>query len=99
MVTWELLHLLVAFDFLVAQRQGIKKSQDFLKRDPDALSQYLWTFLIDIQTEVSKVSLFCLFSQNLARLQSFLSFISYNLVIILHLELFEDNLFEFVSIH
>ena len=37
MVTWELSRVLFAFDFLVAQRQGIKKSQDFLKRDPDAL--------------------------------------------------------------
>ena len=62
----------------------------------DVHRQYLWTFLTDLQAEVSRFRcpiflLFCLFSQNYHR---FLSFISYPLVIVLHLESFENNLVE-----
>ena len=52
-------------------------------------------FLIDLQVEVSSnFSLFCLFSQNLARLLSGFMFISCPLVIVLYLESSENNLFE-----
>ena len=61
--------------------QNILKDQSLF----DVHRQYLQTFVIDLQTEVSKVSLLCLFSQNLARLQSVFIFISYPLVVILHL--------------
>ena len=61
--------------------------------------QYVYAFLIDLQL------LFWLLSQNLARLSSvsifykldyhqFLSFISYHLVTVLHLESFENKVFE-----
>ena len=43
------------------------KSQLFF----DVHQQYLWTFMIDLQVvSLSSVSLFCLFSHNLARLSS-----------------------------
>ena len=51
----------------------------------------------DLQAEISRFGCrsfrcFCLFSQNLAPLRSV--FISYPLVIVLHLESIENNLFE-----
>ena len=58
--------------------------ENFLKSQPlfDVYQQYLWKFLIELQAEVSR---FCC---------RILSFISYPLVIVLHLESFENNLIE-----
>ena len=46
--------------------------KNFVKSRPlyDVHQQYLLTFLIDLRAEVSRVLLFCLFSQNLIRLSS-----------------------------
>ena len=52
-----------------------------------------WRF----EVSLSNLSLFCLFSQNLAQLWlGFLSCISYPLVIFLHIESFKNNLFKLV---
>ena len=56
----------------------------------------IWTFLINLQCRGFTVEFFTvlLISQNLARLSSVLSLISYLLVIVLRLGPFENNLFE-----
>ena len=67
--------------------KNLVKSQPLL----DVYRQYVWTFLIDLQVSLSNFSLFFVFSETLAQLPSF---ISYPLVIDLHLESFKNNHFE-----
>ena len=76
--------------------------KNFVKSPP--LFDVHWAVSLDVfdrftgrnfEVTLSNFSLFCLFSQNLARLSGFIfykSFISYPLVIFLHLWSFENNL-------
>ena len=67
--------------------KGKKNIKNFVKGQPlsDVHRQYLKTFPIDLQAQVSRFrfqsfSLFCLFSQNLARLSSVFIFYKLSLV-------------------
>ena len=66
----------------------------------DVHQQYLQTFVIDLQPEVSRFRCrifhcFAYFLRIKLDYHRILSFISYPLVIVLYLESFENNLFEF----
>ena len=74
--------------------KSVVKSQPLF----DVHRHYLQTFLIDLQVEVSRFRCrifhwFACFSK-LVRLSSGLSFVYYSLVTVMHLEAFENNLFE-----
>ena len=107
-------HLLETLDILngtahnqfviTLEGSGCDKRKDiinFVKSQPlfDVHWQYLWTFLIDLQADVSRFRcrVFHCFP-NVIKIwlnyNWFLSFISYPLVIFLHLESFEKELFE-----
>ena len=73
--------------------KNISKGQSLF----DVHRQYLQTFLIDLQVEVSRFAALLIFSKPSSITIGKL-FISYPLVVILHLESFENNLFEFVSL-
>ena len=72
--------------------------QKFVKNQPlfDIHRQYLWTFLIDLQAEALRFCCrifhyFAYFLKIPFDYHRVLSFISYPLVIVLHLESFENN--------
>ena len=76
-------------------------TKNFVKSQPlyDVHRQYLKTFLIDLQTEVSRFrcrifQYFAYFSKFSLIIIGFYVFLSYPLVIVLHLESFENNLFK-----
>ena len=78
--------------------------KNFVKSQPlfDVHRQYLQMFLIDLQTKVSRIRCrifhsFAYFLKIWLDYHRVLSFISYPLVIVLHLELFENNLSNKIS--
>ena len=75
--------------------ENFEKSQQLF----DVHRQYLQTFLIDLQAEVSRFlcrifHCFAYFIKIYLDYNRFLSFISYPLVTVLHSESFENNFFE-----
>ena len=86
---------------ITLERSGWRNIKNFVKSQLlfDIHRQYLWTFLTDLQAEVSRFRCqifhcFAYFLKIYLDYHRVLSFISYPLVTVLHLESFENNLVE-----